>query len=65
MTPCSGAVIDSGLHKLREVRDSVSECLSVLSPNDAGRTQIAMALSFIQMAMDALGKFKSERSALE
>jgi hypothetical protein len=65
MTPCSEAVIDSGIHKLREVRDSVGECLSVLRANDAGRTQIAMALSFMQMAIDALTRFKSERAALE
>jgi hypothetical protein len=65
MTPCSEGAIDSGLHKLQEVRGIVSECLSALRADDVGRTQIAMALSFVQMAIDALGKFKSAQSALE
>jgi len=65
VTPYSAAEIDSDLHKLREVRNKVSECLSVLSANDVGRTQIGMAASFVQMAIEALSRFKSERAALE
>jgi hypothetical protein len=64
MTPCSDAVIDSDLHKLQEVRLKLSECLSVLRADDVGRTQIAMALSFVQLAIDALMKFKFERAPL-
>ena len=65
MTPRSKAEIDSDLHKLQEVRDKICECLSVLSTNDVGRTQLTMAASFVQMAIEALSRFKSERAALE
>jgi hypothetical protein len=65
MMPCSEASIDSELHNLREVRAKLSECAAVLREGDVGRTQMAMALSFVQMAIDALNKFRSERAALE
>jgi hypothetical protein len=64
-TPCSEAAVASELDHLREVRTKLGECLAVLRGGDVGRTQMAMALSFVQMAIDALSKFQSERAALE
>jgi len=65
MTPCSEAAIDSDLRKLQELRDKVCECLNVLAANDVGRSQITMAASFLQMAIEALTRFKSERALLQ
>ena len=61
--PCSQDSIDSAMLELREVRFKLSECLSVLREEDVGRAKMVMALSFIQMAFDALSSFQSDRDA--
>ena len=63
MTPCSEASIDSELHNLREVRANLSECLDVLPGDDVAHFKLAMALSFVQMAIEALSSFQAERAA--
>jgi hypothetical protein len=58
---CSQDSIDSASHKLRGVRLELSECLVVLREEDVGHAKMVMALSFIQLALDALVGFQSER----
>jgi len=60
---CSEDSIDSALHKLRSVRFDLSECLLVLREEDTGRAKMVMALSFIQLAVEALLSLQSERDA--
>jgi hypothetical protein len=60
--PCSETSINCELNHLREVRTSLSKCIDVL-PEDDARTKMAMALSFVQMAMDALTSFQAEQVA--
>ena len=55
--PCSDASIHSELSHLKEVRTNLSECVAVLA-EDEPRTNITMALSFVQMAIDALATFQ-------
>ena len=59
--PCSEDSIDSALHKLRRVKLELSECLVALREKDVGRAKMAMALSFIQLAAEALLSFQFER----
>jgi hypothetical protein len=58
---CSKGLIDSASHELRGVRLKLSECLVVLREEDTGHDKVVMALSFIQLALDALLGFQSER----
>jgi hypothetical protein len=60
--PCSEASIRTELEHLREVRTNLSECIDTL-PEDDARTTIATALSFVQMAMEALASFQAEQVA--
>jgi hypothetical protein len=60
MMPCSEDFIDSELHDLREVRANLVECRGVLPEDDAARIQMDMALSFVQLAIDALSRFQAE-----
>lgn len=55
--PCSDASIHSELNHLREVRTNLSECVAVLLGDEA-RTNMTLALSFVQMAIDALATFQ-------
>ena len=57
---CSEASINCELNHLREVRTSLSRCIDVL-PEDDARTKMALALSFVQMAMDSLASFQAEQ----
>jgi len=57
---CSEASINCELNRLREVRSSLSNCIDAL-PEDDARTKMAMALSFVQMAMDALASFQAQQ----
>lgn len=59
---CSEASINCELNRLREVRSNLSQCIDVL-PEDDARTEMAMALFFVQMAMDALVSFQAEQVA--
>jgi len=63
MMPCSETSIDSQLHKLREARVNLSECFAILLDDDVGRPEMNMTLSFIQMAIEALGRFQAKRAA--
>jgi hypothetical protein len=65
MKPCSEALIDSELRKLREVRVGLNECLAVLLDDDVGRPEMNATLSFIQMAIEALSRFQAKRAASE
>jgi len=58
---CSEVSINSELANLREIRTNLSECISTLH-EDAVRTRLTMALSFVQMTIDALEGFKKERT---
>jgi hypothetical protein len=62
MIPCSEDSIGSELHNLREVRANLIECLDVLPEDDVARIKIDMALSFVQLAIDALSSFHAERA---
>jgi hypothetical protein len=59
---CSEASINCELKRLREVRNNLSQCIDAL-PEDDRRSKMAMALSFVQMAMDALASFQAEQVA--
>jgi hypothetical protein len=59
--PCSEVSINSELRNLREVRTNLIECLDSM-PKDNRRTKLTVALSFVQMAIDALTTFRAERS---
>ena len=59
--PCSEVSIKSELHNLREVRTNLTECLDSL-PKDVRRTKLTVALSFVQMAIDALTTFQAGRT---
>jgi hypothetical protein len=59
--PCSAVSINSELHNLREVRTNLIECLDSM-PKDNRRTKLTVALSFVQMAIDALTTFPAERA---
>lgn len=61
--PCSEVSLDSELRNLREIRTNLSECIDSLPEDDVGRSKMAMALSFVQMAIDALTSFQAERVA--
>jgi hypothetical protein len=61
--PCSEVSLDSELRNLREIRTNLSECIDSLPEDDVGRNKMAMALSFVQMAIDALTSFQAERAA--
>jgi len=50
------------LNRLREVRRKLSQCIDDL-PEDDARAEIAVALSFVQMAMDALAGVQAEQVA--
>jgi hypothetical protein len=58
--PCSEISINCELNRLREVRRNLSECIDAL-PEDDARSKMLMALSFVQMAMDALASFQAEQ----
>jgi hypothetical protein len=60
---CSEVSLDSELRNLREIRTNLSECIDSLSEDDVGRNKMAVALSFVQMAIDALSSFQAERAA--
>ena len=62
MIPCSEDSIGSELHNLQEVRANLIECLDVLPEDDVARIKMDMALSFVQLAIDALSSFQAERS---
>ncbi len=62
MIPCSEDSIGSELHNLQEVRANLLECLDVLPEDDVGRIKMDMALSFVQLAIDALSSFQAERA---
>ena len=62
MIPCSEDSIGSELHNLREVRANLIECLDVLPEDDVARIKMDMALSFVQLAIDALSSFQAERT---
>jgi hypothetical protein len=64
-SPCSETAVASELDHLREVRAKLSECLDVLPEDDIERTKVAMALSFVQLAFDALTSFQGGRAALK
>lgn len=55
--PCSEASINSELNHLREVRANLSECVADLLVDEA-RPHMTMALSFVQMAIDALATYQ-------
>jgi hypothetical protein len=59
--PCSEVSINSELNNLREVGTNLNECLDSL-PKDVRRTKLTVALSFVQMAIDALTTFQAERA---
>ena len=59
--PCSEVSINSELDNLREVRANLSECLNAMPENDSVRPRMAMALSFVEMAIDALNSFQAEQ----
>jgi hypothetical protein len=59
--PCSEASINSESNHLQEVRANLSECVAVLS-EDGARTQMAVALSFVQMAIDTLATFQAKET---
>lgn len=58
--PCSETSINCKLNHLREVRTSLNRCIDVL-PEDDARSKMALALCFVQMAMDGLASFQAER----
>jgi len=58
--PCSETSINCELNHLREVRTSLSRCIDAL-PEDDARTKMALALSFVQMAMDSLASFQAQQ----
>ena len=60
---CSESSTNSELHNLQEVRANLSKCLDALPEDDVTRTTMAMALSFVQLAIDVLTRFQAERSA--
>ncbi len=60
--PCSEASLNSELNHLREIRTNLSRYIDVL-PEDDSRTKMAAALSFIQMAIDALTSFQADQVA--
>jgi hypothetical protein len=62
MMPCSEDSIASELHNLQEVRANLIECSDVLPEDDVGRIQMDMALSFVQLAIDALSRFQDKRA---
>jgi hypothetical protein len=62
MTPCSKDSIDAELHKLREVRAGLIECLNVLPEDDVAHIKMATALSFMRLAIDALASFQAGRA---
>ena len=62
MIPCSEDSIGSELHNLQEVRANLIECLEVLPEDDVARIKMDMALSFVQLAIDALSNFQAERA---
>jgi len=55
--PCSEASINSELNHLREVRANLSECIADLLVGEA-RPHMTMALSFVQLAIDALATYQ-------
>lgn len=55
---CSEASIDAELYRLRKVRTNLSECIDVLR-EDHAREKMTAALSFVQMAIDALTHFQA------
>jgi hypothetical protein len=57
---CSEASINCELNRLREVRRNLSECIDIL-PEDETGTTMSTALTFVQMAMDALASFQTEQ----
>ena len=57
---CSEASINCELNRLREVRASLNNCIDAL-PEDDARNKMLMALSYVQMAMDALSSFQAEQ----
>jgi hypothetical protein len=57
-TPCSGDRFASELGHLLEVRAKLSEYLDILPEDEIGRTKTVMALSFVQLAIDALNSFQ-------
>ena len=59
---CSEASTNCELNRLREVRRNLSQCIDVL-PEDDARAEMAMALSFVQMAIDALASFQAQQVA--
>jgi hypothetical protein len=62
MIPCSEDSISSDLHNLREVRANLIQCRDVLSEDDIARIKMDMALSFVQLAIDALSNFQADRA---
>ena len=62
MIPCSEDSIGSELHNRQEVRANLIECLDVLPEDDVARIKMDMALSFVQLAIDALSRFQAERA---
>jgi len=61
--PWSEVSINSELNHLREVRAYLSECIDAL-PEDDARNKMAMALSFVQMAIGALTNPSSKSMSL-
>ncbi len=59
---CSEASLNSELNHLREIRTSLSRYIDVLPENDS-RTKMAAALSFVQLAIDAVTDFQAEQVA--
>ena len=59
---CSEASIDAELYQLRKVRTNLSECIDVL-PKEHARAKMAAALSFVQMAIEALTHFQAALGA--
>jgi hypothetical protein len=57
---CSEASINCEMNRLREVRTSLNNCIDALPEGDA-RSKMLMALSYVQMAMDALASFQAEQ----
>jgi hypothetical protein len=55
--PCSEASINSELNHLREVRANLSECVADQPVNEAP-PHMTMALSFVQLAIDALATYQ-------
>jgi hypothetical protein len=62
MIPCSEDSIGSELHNLREVRANLIECLDVLPEDAVTHIKMAAALSFVQLAIDALSTFQAGRA---